>query len=303
MILTLTIVVLILSSLICILRMLSLYRRQQSIRRIVEFSGSISSDTQNSFTERRSWVRRWLNLAGFRHSSATLVFLGLMVVSAWAALGFLFALHYVGMVEPVARSITVLPDEMGEGGVLVGYAIPWIVFCLIAGSPILVVRGIRKKRIADVEHDIPLLLDLLSTLAEAGMSFDLALAKILNAQPSHRPLTQEFRVFQREISIGISRINCFRRLSDRLSISSVSLFVSALIQSEQLGANIANTLRRQANDIRHRRQEKAMLHAQGLSVKLVFPLIICFLPGIFFATLGPTVYQLVKIVGGVVGGF
>jgi len=111
------------------------------------------------------------------------------------------------------------------------------------------------------------------------------------------------RFFKREVSLEISLLKCFRRLYQRLSVSSVSLFISALIQSEQLGANVAQTLRRQANDLCHRRQEKTMLHTQGLSVKLVFPWITFFLPGIFLATLGPIVYELAQIVGNVLGSF
>jgi len=50
-------------------------------------------------------------------------------------------------------------------------------------------------------------------------------------------------------------------------------------------------LRRQADDLRARRRENA-LSARGVAaVKLLFPLVICFLPGILVASLGPTFYQ------------
>jgi hypothetical protein len=35
--------------------------------------------------------------------------------------------------------------------------------------------------------------------------------------------------------------------------------------------------------------------AQALPVKLVFPLVICFLPGIFISTLAPVLYQMVQV--------
>ena len=46
----------------------------------------------------------------------------------------------------------------------------------------------------------------------------------------------------------------------------------------------------------------AMLLAQALPVKLVFPLIVCFLPGIFVTTLGPALNQMIKVVDGVMRG-
>ncbi len=299
----LAVITLLLSLCTCLLGVVSLYRRHQSVKLISEFSETPRVSEGVGRRERRSRVRRWLAGAGFRQSSATLVFLGAMVVSTWTALCILSAINYFGVADAVIQFLAVGPGKTGGGLVFIGYVIPWILFCAIGASPIFIVREIRHRRIQAVENDLPLFLDLLATLAEAGMNFDLALAKILSSQSPHRTLAKEFRVFQRETFLGISRLVCFRRLALRLPTPSISLFVSSLLQSEQLGSNVAHTLRRQANELRYRRQEAAMLHAQGLSVKLVFPLIICFLPGIFFATLGPTIYQLLKVVSGVMGNF
>ena len=41
---------------------------------------------------------------------------------------------------------------------------------------------------------------------------------------------------------------------------------------------------------------QAVFLSQALPVKLVFPLLVCFLPGLFVATLGPTLNQLIKVV-------
>ena len=65
---------------------------------------------------------------------------------------------------------------------------------------------------------------------------------------------------------------------------------------------MAAWLRHQADDLRHRRREDALLQAQALPVKLVFPLVICFLPGIFLSTLAPVLYQMIQVAGGVLAG-
>ena len=77
-------------------------------------------------------------------------------------------------------------------------------------------------------------------------------------------------------------------------------FVASMIQAELAGASLSDTLRRQADDLRDRRKMQALLLSQALPVKLVGLLLICFLPGLFVATLGPTLQQLVKVVGGAV---
>ena len=50
-----------------------------------------------------------------------------------------------------------------------------------------------------------------------------------------------------------------------------------------------------------RRRENALLKAQALPVQLVFPLVICFLPGIFLSTLAPVLYQMIQVAEGVLG--
>ena len=60
-------------------------------------------------------------------------------------------------------------------------------------------------RVAQVERDLPVTLELLATLAEAGLGFDAALDRILTSQPSERALVQEFRTFQAEVLAGRPR--------------------------------------------------------------------------------------------------
>ncbi len=86
------------------------------------------------------------------------------------------------------------------------------------------------------------------------------------------------------------------------SLSRLSTFVSALVQAEQMGIGLADVLRRQADDLRGRRREQALLRAQALPVKLVIPLVICFLPGIFVFTLGPALYSILRLTAGSIGG-
>jgi pilus assembly protein TadC len=153
-----------------------------------------------------------------------------------------------------------------------------------------------------VEQDLPLTLELMATLAEAGLSFDAALARILSSQAHSRPLASELRTFQLELLAGVPRVKSLRQLARRLEVISVTVFVSALIQAEQVGASLAETLRRQADDLRDRRKERVLQLAQGLPAKLVFPLVICFLPGIFVTTWGPMLFQLYQVANSVLRG-
>jgi tight adherence protein C len=73
------------------------------------------------------------------------------------------------------------------------------------------------------------------------------------------------------------------------------------VQAEQGGLGLSDVLRNQSDDMRNRRRENALMKAQALPVKLVFPLVICFLPALFVFTLGPAFYSFAKVTDTVTG--
>jgi pilus assembly protein TadC len=188
-----------------------------------------------------------------------------------------------------------IPGGVGDALQATVLLAPWIVFLISAAAPLLFVRAARRRKVEQIEQDLPLLLDLLATLAQAGMGFDAAIARVLESENAPRPLNAELRVYQRDTLAGISRTQALRNLAQRLEVTSVTVFISALVQAEQVGAALSETLSRQAEDLRERRKLQALLLAQALPAKLVFPLVACFLPGIFVTTLGPTLNQLINV--------
>ena len=109
-----------------------------------------------------------------------------------------------------------------------------------------------------------------------------------------RPLAEDLHALQSDILASRPRIECFRRLGRRVQVASFSVFISAVVQAEQIGAGVAGVLRRQADDLRQRRREDAMGMAMALPIKRLFPMIICFMPGIFVVTLGPTLLEFLR---------
>ena len=75
-----------------------------------------------------------------------------------------------------------------------------------------------------------------------------------------------------------------------------------MIQAENVGSALSETLRRQADSLWGRRREKALMQAQTLPVKLAVPLVLCFLPGIFVYTLGPAFADFFRVATSAVEG-
>ena len=131
--------------------------------------------------------------------------------------------------------------------------------------------------------------------AQGRFGFDAALARYQAAAPPRSPLVEEWRQFQREIAAGQARTRALRAVAARCNVIPVSTAISALVQAEIQGSSISNILARQADDVRQQRRNQVILKAQSLPVKLVFPLMICFLPGIFLITLGPAFLEFVNL--------
>ncbi|HUE69891.1 MAG TPA: type II secretion system F family protein [Pirellulaceae bacterium] len=246
-------------------------------------------------TDEMGALRSWLFLSGYRRESAVVWFLVASLLTMLVGAGITAAIFSSGIYRLMVESTASVPGGVGEVFLPVVYVAPWLLLILAAGLPALAVYQRRKRRMESVDQDLPLTLELLSTLSEAGLGFDAALLRIAETRLAERPLAQEFRTYQADLLAGRSRVQSLRRLSDRLRMPVVATFVSALVQAEQLGMGIAQVLRRQADDVRDRRRERANAFALSLPVKRVVPLVVCFLPGLFVWAMGPFFVQLFQL--------
>jgi tight adherence protein C len=245
--------------------------------------------------DRRGTLGRWLYRAGFRGAATAPIFL--LATGACIAVGLAIALGFTfsGLQAFMEQTVVLVPGGVGETFLPVVWAAPWLLFVMIGSAPWLIVRRERRQRVNLIEQDLPLALELLSTLSEAGLGFDAALTRILKTRLASRPLATDLQMFQADLLAGRTRVESLRRLAARLDLPSISVFVSALVQAEQLGMGIARVLRQQADDVRARRRERAIAFANSLATKRVIPLVVCFLPGLFVWTLGPAFVQLFKM--------
>mgnify|MGYP000975212502 CR=1 FL=1 len=72
-------------------------------------------------------------------------------------------------------------------------------------------------------------------------------------------------------------------------------YYSAMVQADTLGIPIANVLRVQAVEMRTKRSQRAEEMAQKVPVKILGPLLLCFLPGLFIIILGPALITVADV--------
>lgn len=158
------------------------------------------------------------------------------------------------------------------------------------------IRNLGEHRQENILKGLPDALDMMIVCVEAGLGFDAALARV--ARNLKGPMPDEFARVIQEMQFGMSRTEALRSLVGRTDVAELRTFVSALIQSSELGISIGDVLREQANEMRIKRRQRAEEKAQKLPVKILLPLISCLLPAMFVVVLGPAVINIIHTLGG-----
>jgi tight adherence protein C len=148
------------------------------------------------------------------------------------------------------------------------------------------------ERIRAIELALPDAIDLLVVSVEAGLAFDMALAKVTEKMKG--PLPDEFARTLNEIRLGKMRHQALRDMADRVGSKSLSNFLVTVVQSTQMGGSLGNILRIQSERVRQERRMRASEMAMKAPVKMLFPMICFIFPALFVVLLGPAVIRIME---------
>ena len=156
------------------------------------------------------------------------------------------------------------------GMLLLGLALAGMVGWVL---PATFVRRRGDARLAQIERDLPELIDLLVVMVEAGVGFSGAMQ--LAAGRLSGPLGVE-----------------------RCETPSMRSFVRSVLQGETLGVSIGEIMRNLAGEMRTRRRQSAEERAHKAPVKILFPLVFLIFPALFIVLLYPAIHSLAESLGG-----
>jgi tight adherence protein C len=168
-----------------------------------------------------------------------------------------------------------------------------IILILLYILPKVWLQSRMTSRQNKVRRGLPDALDMLSVCASAGLGFDQSLQRV--SEYWDTPIGHEFGRVINEMEMGLTRRDALRNLSDRLEIREISSFVALILQTEQLGMSISDTLHAQADQMRIERRYRAQEQAQKAPIKMLIPMAILIFPALLAVILGPSIPTLIEV--------
>ena len=164
--------------------------------------------------------------------------------------------------------------------------------------PNLYLKNKVDKRQQNIQRAWPDALDLMLICVESGMSIEGAFQRVAEEVGIQSvDLAEELSLTTAELSYLSERRTAYENLAARTGVDGVKNVMMALIQAERYGTPVGSAIRTMADDTRAQRMQKAEEKAASLPPKLTVPMILFFLPVLFFVIMGPAVMQVLDTVG------
>jgi tight adherence protein C len=161
--------------------------------------------------------------------------------------------------------------------------------------PKMYIQRRARNRQSAIARQLSDILDLLVVCVEAGLGLFEAIRIVgTESERQGQEIGRELSLVATEISAGASLGQALRNLAERSGVEDIKPLAATLIQSEQLGAQIAPALNASSDALRVRRRLRAEEAAQKMTIKILFPLVLFILPAMLLVIVGPAVVQIVR---------
>ena len=97
--------------------------------------------------------------------------------------------------------------------------------------------------------------------------------------------------------MGVPRRTALKEMADRCDVKELTVFVTALLQADQLGTSVKNVLQVQSERLRVERKQAIQAKASKAPIKIMLPTVIFIFPVIFIILLGPAAVDIMSSFG------
>ena len=184
------------------------------------------------------------------------------------------------------------------------HGVQTVAFMTIGGAfgsflPLYFLKRRAETRKVDIGRQLSDALDLLVVCVEAGLGLYEAIRVVASETARQgQEIGTELSAVSAEVTTGKSLGHALRAMADRTAVEEVKPLAATLIQSEQLGAQIAPALRAISDTQRNNRRIRAEEEAQRTTIKILFPLVLFVLPAMIMVIVGPAFIQILRVMHG-----
>ncbi|MFM1818482.1 MAG: hypothetical protein RIS61_80 [Actinomycetota bacterium] len=146
-------------------------------------------------------------------------------------------------------------------------------------------KEVSRKRISNIESQLPAVLDLLAFAVAAGEPMITAMQRV--ADTCTGDLSLEIKRLSTGLSVGDNFLTSLDRIQKELDSQSVSRSFRAIVMAIERGTPIADVLRAQAMDSRNLEARKLMALAGKKETLMMIPVVFLILPMIVIVALYP----------------
>lgn len=189
------------------------------------------------------------------------------------------------------------PDGMSVDGLVRGMLFwallvsPAALFMGLSGDLIAMVMGLvippvlplarlaRLKRLRReaLDNDLPDFLDILAVTVNAGVGFRPALMRV--SERVGGPIAEEMMLALHQVQHGASLRGAFEELRDRNDSEAIAQFVTAFLQSDELGAPLVEALNQIALDMRRESAQRMRRKAARVAPRVTLVSSLVLVPG------------------------
>lgn len=259
------------------------------VQRVVKLSGPLAKLALPQEGWENSNLRiRFMN-AGYRYSSAPVLYFAAKTLLALAVPGLLLFYFSISGAQENKPMFVLFSLIIGAA---LGYFLPnaWLNWRI-------------RNRQREIFENFPDALDLMTVCVEAGLALDAALARVGDEMRlKSQILSEELHLVSLEMRAGSSRERALRNLALRTGVEEIDSLVALLVQSDRFGTSVADSLRVHSDSLRTKRRFRAEEAAAKIPVKLLFPLVFMIFPSLLLVLLGPALITMARVLFPIISG-
>jgi pilus assembly protein TadC len=219
----------------------------------------------------RAELQKDLRAAGYYRPTALMEYAALRAVLVLVPF---FVAGLVALSVPNSKITLVLCGGLVIG--LLGYSVPRLY---------IYVRGKRRSR--EIEHGLPVAVDLLTLCLTGGQNVVGALQRVAgDLRHSYPVLAQELTIVQQQAALR-SPEQALQQWPERVQVPEVRNLAMLLTQSERLGTDASSALMEFADNFRVNLKQRAEAQANRTSFWMIFPTVSCLFIAAGIILVGP----------------